>query len=388
MKKSWFGVCMLGTMGALAGVQTAAHAQSSVALYGIVDEGIDYTSNVLGHSQWKMSSGDAQGSRWGLKGSEDLGGGYKAVFQLENGFDVNSGRLMQGGRMFGRQAWVGVSNDSYGTLSLGRQYDSLVEFLGPLTANGNWGGYLFEHPYDNDNTDNSFRLNNAVQYYSANFSGFQFGATYAFSNSPGQISTNNAQSVGASYANGGFTIGLAYLNVTNPGVNSAGAVATNDAGFFAERQRVFGAGINYALGNAMVGFVYSHTDLRNPTAYAYISGSIVPPGQSVSSLKFDNFELSGTYHVTPAFMLGAMYDFTQAKLDASGGSSKPKWHTFGLMADYNLSKRTDVYVMASMQKAVSAHTGTAFDVAYTGGADDSSTSETQTVARIGIRHKF
>ncbi|MCG5076787.1 porin [Paraburkholderia sp. RG36] len=378
---------MVSTMGTLAVVHPAAHAQSSVSLYGVVDEGLDYTSNVQGHSQWKMSSGDAQGSRWGVKGSEDLGGGYKAVFQLENGFDVNNGRLMQGGRMFGRQAYVGVSNDSYGTVSMGRQYDSLVEFLAPLTANANWGGYLFEHPYDNDNTDNSFRLNNAVQYYSANFGGFQFGATYAFSNTPGQISTNNAQSVGASYTNGGLSLALAYLNVTNPGGNSAGAVATDNAAFFAERQRVFGAGFNYALGNATVGFVYSHTDLRNPVAYSYISGSIVPPGQSVSSLKFDNFEVSGTYHVTPAFMLGAMYDFTQAKLDASGGSSKPKWHTVGLMADYNLSKRTDVYVMASVQKAESAHTGTAFDFAY-GGADDSSSSDRQTVARIGLRHKF
>ncbi|MBB5503408.1 putative porin [Paraburkholderia sp. MM5384-R2] len=133
---------------------------------------------------------DVQWRRTGhplVQSAEDLGGGYKAIFQLENGFDVNSGRLMQGGRVFGRQAFVGVAKDAVGTFSFGRQYDSLVEFLGPLTANGNWGGYLFEHPFDNDNTDNSFRLNNAVQFYSANFSGLRFGATYAFSDSPGSI---------------------------------------------------------------------------------------------------------------------------------------------------------------------------------------------------------
>lgn len=382
MKKAVLGLFILGA------AATAAHAQSTVTLYGLVDEGVDFNSNLLGQRQWKMSSGDAQGSRWGLKGAEDLGGGFKAVFQLENGFDVNNGRLMQGGREFGRQAFVGLSSDTLGTLSFGRQYDSLVEFLGPLTANGNWGGYLFEHPFDNDNTDNSFRLNNAVQFYSANFGGFQFGATYAFSNSAGQFSTNNAQSLGASYTNGGLSLALAYLNIANPGANSIGAVATNDAGFFAERQRVFGAGINYAFGSAVLGFVYSHTDLKNPTGYAYISGSIVPPGQTVSSLKFDNFELNGTYRVTPAFMLGAMYTFTQSTLDASGGSTKPRWHTLGLMADYNLSKRTDVYVMASMQKAVSAQSGTALDQAYTGGADDSSSNDRQAVARVGIRHKF
>ncbi|WP_408436096.1 porin [Paraburkholderia caffeinilytica] len=367
---------------------TAAHAQSTVTLYGLIDEGVDFNSNLDGQRQWKLSSGDAQGSRWGLKGAEDLGGGYKAVFQLENGFDVNSGRLMEGGREFGRQAFVGVSKDSIGTLTFGRQYDSLVEFLAPLTANGNWGGYLLEHPYDNDNTDNSFRLNNAVQFYSANFGGFQVGATYAFSNNPGQFSTNSAQSAGASYTFGGLSVALAYLNVTNPGANAIGAVTTDDAGFIANRQRVFGAGLNYTFGSAMLGFVYSHTDLKNPTAYAYISGSIVPSGQSVRSLKFDNFELNGTYQVTPAFMLGAMYDYTQSKLDASGGSSKPRWHTVGLMADYNLSKRTDVYAMASLQKSVSANSGTALDNAYVGGADDSSSNDRQAVARVGIRHKF
>ncbi|WP_396333296.1 porin [Burkholderia anthina] len=384
MKKAVMGLCVLGvTMAA-----PAAHAQGSVTLFGLIDNGIDFNSNLGGQRQWKMSSGDAQGSRWGLRGAEDLGGGLKAVFQLENGFDVNSGRLLQGGRMFGRQAYVGVSSERVGTLSFGRQYDSVVEYLGPLTANGNWGGYLFEHPYDNDNTDNSFRLNNAVQFNSASFGGLQFGATFAFSNAPGQFSTNNAQSVGASYTNGGLSVGAAYLNVTNPGANAIGAVAANDAGFIAERQRVFGAGANYTLGGATVGFVYSHADLRHPTAYAYISGPIVPAGQSASALRFDNFELNGTYRFTPAFMLGAMYTFTRAQLDTSGGSYRPRWHTLGVMADYNLSKRTDVYAMASVQKAVSAHSGTALDDAYAGGADDSSSNDRQLVARVGIRHKF
>ncbi|WP_324250959.1 porin [Paraburkholderia saeva] len=372
----------------LAATATTAHAQGSVTLFGLVDDGLNYTSNIRGHSLWEMASGDAQGSRWGIRGSEDLGGGIKAVFQLENGFDVNSGRLMEGGREFGRQAYVGVSSANVGTLTFGRQYDSLVEFLGPLTANGNWGGYLFEHPYDNDNTDNSFRLDNAVQFYSANFAGFQFGATYAFSNNPGEFSTNNAQSVGASYTNGNLTVAAAYLNVANPGANAFGAVTTNDAGFIAARQRIYGAGVNYHLDQVLIGFVYSHTELRDPTAYAYISGSIVPDGQRVSSLKFDNYEVNANWYITPATMLGAMYDFTQAKLDASGGTSKPKWHTIGLMLDYNLSKRTDIYAQTSYQRSINAHSGTALDQAYTGGADDSSSTERQFVGRVGIRHKF
>lgn len=80
-----------------------AFAQTSVTLYGVIDEGFDYTNNVLGSHNYALQSGLAQGSRWGLKGAEDLGGGLRAIFQLENGFNVNNGRLLQGGLEFGRQ---------------------------------------------------------------------------------------------------------------------------------------------------------------------------------------------------------------------------------------------------------------------------------------------
>ncbi|HEV3427693.1 MAG TPA: porin [Paraburkholderia sp.] len=365
-----------------------AWAQSSVTLFGLVDEGIDYTSNVRGHAVTEMLSGAAQGSRWGLRGTQALGGKLSAVFQLESGIDASSGRLMEGSRMFGRQAWVGIAHDDVGTLTFGRQYDSLVEYLAPLTANGNWGGFLFEHPYDNDNTDNSFRLDNAVQFNSVNFGGLRVGATYAFSNLPGQISTNNAQSFGVSYAVNGLTFGAAWLNVTNPGANALGAVTSDDAGFVASRHRVYGAGVNYQVDAVTLGFVYTHTNLSDPTAYSYISGAIVPGGQHASSLTFDNFELNANWAITTALMFGAMYDYTQAKLDTSAGSYRPKYHTFGLMLDYNLTKRTDVYAMASYQRAISANSGTALDLAYAGGADDSSSTQQQFVGRIGLRHKF
>lgn len=147
-----------GVAGSL--ITTLAMAQSSVTLYGIVDEGIDYTNNAGTGSAWKMQSGDALSSRWGVKGTEDLGGGLQAIFNLENGFDASSGALSQPDRMFGRQAFVGVTSSTFGTVTMGRQYDSVVDFVAPLTANGNWGGYLFSHPLDNDNTDDTFRIGN------------------------------------------------------------------------------------------------------------------------------------------------------------------------------------------------------------------------------------
>src|SRR5689334_13059243 len=116
MKKSLLALVALG---AFAG---AAHAQSTVTLYGISDEGFMFNNNAKGKHLYSMASGVMQGSRWGLRGTEDLGGGLKAVFVLENGFDVNTGALKQGGLEFGRQAYVGLSS-GFGTVTLGRQYD-------------------------------------------------------------------------------------------------------------------------------------------------------------------------------------------------------------------------------------------------------------------------
>ncbi len=111
----------------------------------------------------------------GLKGAEAIGGGIKTIFQLENGFDVDSGRAFQGGLLFGRQAYVGVSSDTLGALTAGRQYDAVVDFLAQNTAGGTWGGYMFAHPYDSDNLINTFRTNNAVKYTSLARGGLKFG---------------------------------------------------------------------------------------------------------------------------------------------------------------------------------------------------------------------
>jgi len=199
---------------ALTGVfATAAQAQSSVTLYGLIDAGITYTNNQQGHSNFKATSGSVNGSRWGLRGAEDLGGGLKAIFVLENGFNIFNGTLGQGGREFGRQAFVGISGEQYGAVTLGRQYDSVVDYLGPLALTGTqYGGTQFAHPFDNDNLDNSFRVNNSVKYTSANFGGFKFGGMYGFSNEAGGFADNRAYSVGASYNYGPLNIAAAMFN--------------------------------------------------------------------------------------------------------------------------------------------------------------------------------
>ena len=370
-----------------------AFAQNSVTLYGLIDEGLNYTNNVQGGHNYELASGDVQGSRWGLKGTEDLGNGLKAVFQLENGFDVNSGRLGQSSRMFGRQAFVGLSSDA-GTVTLGRQYDAVVDYLAPTTANGNWGGSLLSHPFDNDNTDNSFRVNNTVKYASPDYAGFQFGGTYSFSNGTG-FSNNRQYSLGGQYQNGGLLVAAAYLQANNPGVTQGGAIATDDANFASSRLRIFGGGINYTFGPATAGFVYTNTNISNPTSSAYLTSadSLFPTtgplaGATLNALKFQNFEVNGKYQLTPALYVGAQYVYTVEHYESTLGGVKPKIHTFGLMVDYNLSKRTDVYIQGAFQKVAGDSTGSSLDHAFIPGTDDVSSTSKQAVARVGIRHKF
>lgn len=122
---------------------TTAHAQSNVTLYGVIDEGFNAISNSGGHRLYNMTSAVVSG--WGVTGAEDLGGGYKAIFKLESGFELNNGTLGQGGLMFGRTAYVGMSSP-YGTAMLGRQYDLVEDYVAPFAALSVFGVYTMGHP--------------------------------------------------------------------------------------------------------------------------------------------------------------------------------------------------------------------------------------------------
>jgi predicted porin len=247
-----------------------------VTLYGIIDEGFNINTNSGGKHLYNLSSGVLQGSRFGLRGTEDLGGGLKAIFVLENGFDVNNGKLGQGGLMFGRQAYVGLSSQ-FGTVTLGRQYDSVVDYVGPLEVGDQWGGYIAAHPGDLDNFNNSYRTNNTVKYTSANYNGLTFGGTYSFGGIAGNVTSNQIWSLGAGYNNGPLVLGVGYLNARSPaasgglfnngGTAAAPAAAVTSpvyAGFSsANTYQVIGAGGAYTFGAATVGLTYSNIRFGN-----------------------------------------------------------------------------------------------------------------------------
>ncbi|MFM0007037.1 porin [Paraburkholderia dipogonis] len=377
------------------GVTAPVFAQSSVVLYGLIDEGLEYNSNAGGHPLYNMVSGVHGGSRFGLRGSEDLGGGLKAVFRLENGFDVNSGKLGQGGLMFGRQAYVGLSTP-YGTLTMGRQYDSVVDYVGPVTVGDQWGGTIGSHPGDLDNFDNTQRTNNAVKYASADYGGLTFGGLYSFGGIAGSSGRNQVWSLGAGYTNGPLLLGVGYLNVHNPNVSFFGSsssstltAATNNisspvySGYAsASTYQVLGAGGNYTFGASTFGATYSYTRFSG-------LGNTATSGPNTAhytgSTFFNNVEVSYKYQLTAALVLGAEYDYTRGS--SVDGRDAAQYHQGTIGADYFLSKRTDVYVIGVYQKALgfdsTGHSAVAAINQVT-----ASTSDRQAVVRLGLRHTF
>ncbi|MDB5783442.1 porin [Caballeronia mineralivorans] len=383
MKKSLLALAALGTFAG------AAHAQSSVTLYGIVDAGFVYNNNSGGQKLYSTSAGNLQGDRWGLRGTEDLGGGLKALFVLENGFNVFTGKLNQGGDEFGRQAYVGLSSQ-YGTVTLGRQYDSVVDYTGALEVGSQWGTFYGAHPGDLDNMNNSNRVNNSIKYASTNYSGITFGGLYSLGGVAGQFNRNQIFSGGLGYAQGPLTLGAAYLNVKNPNYSffgnnsSSSTTATNMSasqvfsGFAtAKTQQVISAGGAYTFGPATVGATYSNTQFKD------LGQTAVAGARTVSgSAKFHNAELNFKYQLTPALLLGAAYDYTKAYSVAN-----EKIHQGVLGADYFLSKRTDFYIDAIYQHASGTNSLGTTATAQINGLSASSTSN-QVAAIVGIRHKF
>jgi general bacterial porin, GBP family len=377
-------------------VSSVACAQSSVTLYGTVDTGLDYISNQKsggsGHNNFALTSGNVSTDRWGLRGNEDLGGGLNAIFDLENGFNIDNGKLSNGGDEFGRQAWVGLSSNTWGTVTLGRQYDALVDFVAPLSATGSgFGGNIADHPFDNDNLNNDFRMNNAIKFRSVTYSGFSFEGAYAFSNAAGGFSNNNAYTAGAAYANGPLNLALAYFQANQPGGintpnNTGGALSSTDGNAImtGARQRILGAAGHYSFGPASVGLVFTRTMLDDPHqitqggSYSTLNGNL---------LTFNNYEVNARYSVTPMLSIGGSYTFTDGHFSTATGSASPKWNQFMLQADYALSRRTDVYL-----EGVYQHVSGADGIPVLGNASiynlAASSSNKQAVVAAGIRHRF
>ncbi|KKB61497.1 hypothetical protein WM40_22825 [Robbsia andropogonis] len=384
MKKSLLLAALLG-----AGVVTA-HAQSSVTLYGIVDAGLQYTSNSVGTSKYSFLSGGDYGNRWGLKGTEDLGGGLAAIFNLENGFNIGTGNFSSSGTEFNRQAFVGLASKQYGTLTFGRQYaptTDLIESYGPAIVGG-----IGTFPGDISDMDNGVRVNNSVKYKTLTYNGLTGEIMYGFGNNAGQMNGGSAYAAGLSYIQGPIVAGATYYRTNtayNGGTNAAAIASTNviSAGYVnAKAQQSINAVAGTQLSpDIYLGLVYAYTQYL-PSATSYIRHSVA----------YNSVGAVGTYQLNPALIVGLSYNYTFGqKVDAASQTSAPRYQQIAGKAIYSLSKRTGFYLFAGYQHAYGQTLNASGQIvnaqasvgdAMNGGSNSSGRS--QALVRIGMYNKF
>lgn len=353
MKKSLLALAVLG---AIAGT---ASAQSSVTIYGIADAGLSFEGGApkaapgvaVGDSVTKLSSGIESGSRLGFKGTEDLGGGLSAKFQLETGIAIDAGGFTQGGTAFGRQAWVGLSGN-FGNLSLGRQYTPLF-IAGDTIDPFDMGLAGTASNLMKVGGAQSARMNNAVNYTTNNLSGFVGTFAYGF----GEVSGNNSASrqwgASGTYSQGPLTVLLAYHNWND----AAAAVAGADIGN--HKTTLIGGSYDFTAAKAYVGYAFNKADnglVESENTRDFLLGVSVPFGQST-------------------FLASYIKKTDKSALGVSPGASQ-----IAVGYQYALSKRTDLYTSYGH---INNDTGAAYTV---GNAIDGGLGNR--AFNFGIRHKF
>ncbi|PTQ93043.1 outer membrane protein OmpU [Paraburkholderia sp. GV068] len=360
MKFGSRSVCRSFISVSIACLCTTAMAQSSVTLYGIINPGITYLTNASGNKDYLMVSGVTQPSRFGFLGSEDLGGGLKAVFRLENGFNVNDGTAGQGGRLFGRQAYVGLQHNLWGGLTIGYQYDFMRDdFVGVANGTSTFNGYAFKMG-DADRIAGE-RLANSVKYVSPLLAGIQFGAMYSFGGVPGSITQNSAESFTVSYTASIAKVSAAYTTVRNAtqafgiGVDVFGKSA--NAQIF-DRIDIVGLGVEANVASFDTHAIASLTDYKKN-------------GQA-AALRMLEFGVAK--FVTPSITLSGGYNYYLI--------NGAHFNEVSLGVDYLLSKRTDLALVYGFLRG-SAGTNPQFYA-----APAPSTSQTQQLVNISMRHSF
>jgi len=383
MKKSLIALAVIAASG-------AAMAQSSVTLYGLIDVSLQnykaptlasgatpttFTSTSL--SQNRMASGLQNGSRWGMKGSEDLGGGLNAVFDLQSGYNIDTGSSAQGGLLFGRHAFVGFSG-GFGTLTFGRHDTSLDDAIGDFLPSAHNGADATSGPgltaanaaalaaYNSAavkttalqtayvaalNGSSSFagnvgawvgynsRVDNSIKFQTNNYSGFRVSAVYGLGeNKTATVGATSTVSIAGRYDNGPVGVLLAYQD------EGLAKSATGDTN----------------LKNTLVGGYYDFG-----VAKIYADYNIAKLDVATVSLKNKEFAVGVS---APVGALTLRAEYAQSKGDILAMDNKSKG--FDLEALYDLSKRTTLYTSYVSTK----HTQMV----------DSTTS----LFAVGVRHKF
>jgi predicted porin len=341
---------------------TASHAQSNVTLYGLVDAGVEVVNHAspTGGSVTRLTSGGQNTSRWGLRGSEDLGGGLKALFQLESGIFIDTGA--NDTQLFRRQANVGLEG-SFGRLIAGRSYTTTYDFILPFDPMGYAPAYSWATTGNATSAaaSSAYGMTTAfdnILKYQGTFGGFKLGASYGFGEVAGDSSAGRRYALGAGYAAGPFSAAL-----TGERVNAPMSAAPQS------RTTAYHLGLGWEINKAIALKAGARHFKQEPA-----NGS--------ADLRANTYWAGVNWQVTPALGLtAALYFQDQRNL---GAEADPKMLV--LRAKYALSKRTDLYGVTAHARARNGQpVGLTRDVSPQG---VTGSSDTQTGLMIGVQHRF
>lgn len=400
------------------GFAGVAHAESSVTLYGIVDAGYGYQSS---EAKFKGSanpalngkvttdsigghSGIQNGSRWGLKGSEDLGNGTSAIFVLESGFNVMDGESQQDGKLFGRQAYVGLTGESWGTFTIGRQYNAGDTFVAPIDPFGTgWGFAGAENVFGGSVSD---RYDSVIKYVTPNFAGFQAGLgvvysdrdveTKGFGGTNNKVeNTNTGVTFGLGYTAGPLYVGgsFDYNKVESTGSADRKTKAWNIGGTYdfdvVKVHALYGGQKDGSIGTpGLAGYGVGHLAGYGYDADVYAATGDLGTGGFTADGGF-----FGDGYTQHSWLLGlsapvgdagkVMFSYAGSvadnDLNYAGGSHEfeAKTHNFSLGYRHALSKRTSLYGVASYGWS---------DLDNNHDGREIETKRTQAI--IGLQHRF
>jgi len=293
MKKSLMTLAVLGA------AMGAAHAQSTVTLYGRIDMSVMHNNVFGGVSQFSVDSGTISGSRWGLSGSEELGGGLKVNFNLEQGFAADTG-LAPAGQAFSRQSWVGFSG-AFGEFRMGKPWTAYDDVSGAHNA-------MFDSAFSVENnffSSTGYASNpaNTLRYSTPTFGGFSAAVSYSLDE---VANTNlNVKSISALFATGPLQLAAGHQVEELGGTNQ-------------KFTRMSGS---YDFGSFVLKGLYGHVSLP-------VTG------------KTSEYSIGADMPISGALTVSGSFGYS--KDSAAAGSTKRKGFTVGAM--YAISKRTDFYV--------------------------------------------
>jgi predicted porin len=347
--------------GLLVLVSGTSSAQSNVTLYGIVDVGLRYGNAATSNDNTlSVGSGQQRASRLGVRGTEDLGGGLSASFQLESGFNADDGTLGYGNRLFGRQSWVGL-NGEFGSIRFGRQTTAIYDVLftvDPFVINGT-GNAQRVFAYGLGKTDPLSRADNAVTYSIRLHNGVGFSAGHAFGEKAASFASNSSDFALVSYVDGRWNVRAAYQH--SDGVDLG--AATTQLGALVGAAHLASATVK--VNSAIVGAVY---DLGSVKLHGTYGDTRVGNGGAVAIRSY----MAGVTVSAGPGTICASWNRNDIRDVRAGVSDQ-----YGLDHTYPLSKRTYLY-------AAAGYTKNGDDVRLNTARNGLSGREVET----GIRHAF